>query len=99
MYMHDCYCVGQTHYVVVAKYDDGETVTSIKPYTEILDTIDMFDCYGDIEFYKVFVWKEDEMKFEELEIHEPWHDLNDRLFIKVTDKDGKIYFAGHGTDH
>lgn len=87
-------------YVVITKHDDGTIWKSIKHYVDILSEIDMWDCCGDYyEYYKVFAWNDAEMKFVELEIHGIWHDPKDPLFIKVTDKDGKIYFSGYGTDH
>lgn len=84
-------------YLVVTKDDDGETNASMETASWIINYLDMSDCfsYDEIHVYDVSVCG----KVEELTLHGPWHDLKNKLYIKVTGEDGRIVFDGVGTDH
>lgn len=84
-------------YIVQIIWDDGEMTTSLETARQIIDTIDMSDCYPPIEMK---VWEPNKDNWlRELRIHGCWHNPKDPLYIKVTRPDGSIAFDGYGTDH
>ena len=86
-------------YIVQTQWGgDAGVTTSIMTKKRILDIIDIFDCYPDDFWMKVFESK-DFGKIDELDIHGAWHDFKNPLYIKLTRPDGSIAFDGYGTDH
>ena len=78
--------------------NDNSICSSMKNKNEIIDMIDMSDCYNDLEF-RVFDVETQYGSVEELEVHGCWHDFKNPLYIKATHSDGTIEFDGYGTDH
>lgn len=85
-----------TDYIVTVRWDDGAFSTEIKTPYEIINMIDMSDCYLGVQYR---VYRSDERGIEELNIHGCWHDFNDPLYIKLIDSDGNVEIDGYGTDH
>ncbi len=77
---------------------DNSVCASMKNANEIIDMIDMEDCYADLHF-EVFDVETHFGIAERLEVHGTWHDSKNPLYIKVTHSDGRIEFDGYGTDH
>lgn len=87
-------------YLVQTKWGDkpDEFGVSIKTAKQIVDIIDMMDCYPPDLEYAVFEVSEFGTAIP-LEMYGCWHDFADPLYIKVTRPDGSIAFDGYGTDH
>lgn len=66
--------------------------------TEILNWLDMDDCYPELSI-KVFDVETQFGAIEELEVYGTWHNFDKPLYMKVTHSDGTIEFDGYGTDH
>ena len=82
-------------YLVCGKIDE-EYYNSIMTDYEIINRIAMWDCYDEeMEIYDIQFGKNP----EKLVIYGTWHDFDNPLYIKVTDKAGKIMFDGYGTNH
>lgn len=78
--------------------DDKSVCASMKTANEIINWLDMDDCYTELHI-KVFDVETHFGSIEELEVHGTWHNHKDPLYIKVTHSDGTIEFDGYGTDH
>ena len=84
-------------FLVVTKDEEGKVAAGMWTEKNILDYLDMEDCY---EFAEIHVYDVSKIgKIEELRLHGTWHDLDQPLYIKVTRKDGTVVFDGFGTDH
>lgn len=84
-------------YLVQISMDDTVGV-SLMSASEIINHVDMSDCYPpdfEMKVYEVY----DFGKVIPLEIHGCWHDFDDPLHIEVTREDGTVVFDGYGTDH
>ena len=72
--------------------------SSMKTANEILNWLDMDDCYPELSI-KVFDVETQFGTVEELEVYGTWHNFKEPLYMKVTHSDGTIAFDGYGTDH
>lgn len=83
-------------HVVIHDNDEDGFAPSINTDGEIINMIDMADCYYTIHL----VYDINELgELEPLVVHGTWHDPKRPLYIKVTDQNGNIVFDGYGTDH
>lgn len=78
--------------------DDNSVSASMKTAREIIDWIDMSDCYIGMHI-EVFDVETQFGNVERLEVYGCWHDHRNPLYIKVTHSDGTVEFDGYGTDH
>lgn len=77
--------------------DETEPSASLKTAGEILDFLDMDDCYPEYQLSVYEVSKQGIVL--PLELHGAWHDIDNPLYMKATRPDGSIAFDGYGTDH
>lgn len=77
-------------------YNTGENGVSLENTKDIINRIDLLDCYNEeILIFDVSSYD----KIEKLKIHGLWHNPDNPLYIKVTNLKGEILFDGYGTDH
>lgn len=84
-------------YVVQGRLrDEIDHWTEMKSAKEILDRLDMADCYDE----DLCVWESTALgELVPLTLHGTRHDHKNPLYIKATRPDGSIAFDGYGTDH
>ena len=83
-------------YLVTGVTEDGETFAELRYPHEILDYMDMEDCFSH-PVYRVFQITKSG-KPRELTLHYAWHDPKNPLYLSATYK-GRVIFDGYGTDH
>ena len=77
---------------------DNSVCASMKTANEIINWVDMSDCYTEMDI-TVFDVETHFGTIEPLFVFGTWHDSINPLYIKVTHSDGRIEFDGYGTDH
>lgn len=83
-------------YLMIVMCDDGGEYAEMVTTHAIIDHIDMQDCTNEeIEVYRI----EYGAQPIRLNVYGCWHNMDDPLYIKVTDDNGEIEFDGYGTDH
>lgn len=84
-------------YVVIYEIEGEICEPEIKTAKEIFDTMDMSDCY-DISIKRLMLV--DGAKLIGCRFRGTWHDLNDRLKMKIENViTGEVYDVGYGSDH
>ena len=82
---------------LVKFFEDGVFIdAAMKSDIEIIDWLDMSDCYN---YWEIEVYDVSGSGVEPLHVYGTWHNFDDPLYIKVCRENGEIVFDGYGTDH
>lgn len=87
-------------YLAIATTEDGDKSVRLLTATDIINAVDMSDCYEvDFDVYNIIASSEG-IKLRRIVVHGCWHNFDDPLLIRATYEDtGETAFYGYGTDH
>lgn len=75
----------------------GETWASFKTAKQLIDFVDLDDCYDFV--YSVYDASSKFGEIKPLVVKGCWHDFRDPLKIVIEDEDGNVVLVGYGSDH